>query len=239
MIFSIPSVPLHQDNFFISRVIEIEEITFGIARFNSHWYRSTLCDRVNLKITNHFPHKSQAQYSASRFLAKKMMEFYGVKNFNLLNASDRSPIWPRDISGSLSHNCDTVILAVTRKDLLIGIDVETFMDKNTAQEVAGVVMMRKEIEKIQHLPIPFRVAITIVFSLKESLYKALWPKLHQEIDFCHVSLIDIDYKTQCATLRLHKCFQKFFSHDLLFQTRFSLGLNKTFTMFAYPPLEML
>lgn len=209
----------------------------GTARFNSHCYESIYCDGMSLEFLHRIgqiPKKTRAQYLASRLLAQEVMEIYGVRNFTLLNYSDRSPVWPRGISGSLSHDRDTIVLAATRRNLLVGIDVETFMDKCTAQEVAEIIVAKKEIEKIRNLPIPFRVAVTLAFSLKESLYKALWPRLQQEMDFCHVNLVDIDCENQYATLKLNYSFQKNFSHSSLFHARFSLGLNRAFTILLHP-----
>ena len=53
------------------------------------------------------------------------LRFFGIEGFDLVNAEDRSPIWPAGIAGSLSH-CDTRawVALVDRSAGTVGIDGE-------------------------------------------------------------------------------------------------------------------
>ena len=69
----------------------------------------------------------QQEFVAGRLLARTLGETLGLPPAPLRRAEDRSPVWPSDRTGSLSH-CDTLCAAAVGKRSAIqsvGVDVET------------------------------------------------------------------------------------------------------------------
>lgn len=178
--------------------------------------------------------KRKAEHLASRWLAQQMLAQLGMPDFVLRNAADRSPLWPAGIHASLSHAGDSVVIAATREPLCVGIDVEQLMETSTARETADLLMNGSERTRLEAQPLPFAHAATLLFSLKESLYKALWPQIHQPMDFLQAELTAIDMVQGCATLRLTHAFTAEFAQHTQLQARFWLRGQYVITLVTYP-----
>lgn len=177
--------------------------------------------------------KRKAEHLASRWLVQQTLAHFEVPDFILHNAPDRSPIWPDGIQASLSHSGDCVMLAVTHAPLCVGIDVEQIMAAETAQQTADMLMNTAERAYLSALPLPFAVSATLLFSLKESLYKALWPTLRQPMDFHQAELVALDLPHQCASLRLCQHFSVDFPRHTLLQARFWLQEKRVVTLLTH------
>lgn len=178
--------------------------------------------------------KRKSEYLASRWLARAVMAQFGVQDFILHNASDRSPCWPAGVQASLSHSQDQVVIAATREPLCVGVDVEQVMAADTAQETAEMLMNPQERALLQQITLPFATGATLLFSLKESVYKALWPQLHQPMEFLQAELFRLDPTTATAQLRLTQDFSVHFNRQTLLQARFSLSGQRVLTLVTHP-----
>lgn len=177
--------------------------------------------------------KRRAEYLASRVLARSVMAELGVDDFILTNAPDRSPLWPAGIQASLSHSAGVVVVAATRQPCAVGIDVEQLMSETTAQETATLLMNTQEQQLLRTLPVSFSAAATLLFSLKESVYKALWPQLHQPMDFLDAALVSVDVAQQRATLRLTQHFGERFARGTLLDADFIWQESQVITLVSH------
>lgn len=178
--------------------------------------------------------KRQSEHLASRWLARKVLVQFGVPDFVLRNATDRSPCWPAGIQASLSHSHNQVVMVATREPLAVGVDVEQVMSDDTARETAEMLMNSQERMLLEQLALPFAQGATLLFSLKESLYKALWPQLHQPMDFSQAELRAADLTTGTARLRLTADFGHGFNRDVALQARFCCEAQRIITLVTHP-----
>lgn len=148
--------------------------------------------------------KRQAEYLAGRILAKQLLTAMGYGDFILVNGADRAPIWAPGIVGSLSHNLDRVLCAVCCDDAHrgVGIDIETLLDAEQAQEVQTSIMTQEEGRLLADLSMSF--GLTLTFSAKESLFKALYPQVGRFFDFLDAMLIELDKDNRTFKLMLLK-----------------------------------
>ena len=88
------------------------------------------------------------------------------------------PVWPEGIVGSLAHDSKVAIAAMAaRRDFLsVGIDVEPAEPLNP--DLLGMVATAKELERIADDPCGGR----LLFSVKEAIYKAVYPLDGQFLD---------------------------------------------------------
>jgi enterobactin synthetase component D len=198
------------------------------ADLHQHWQLPLPAALANAVI------KRKSEHLASRWLAREVMTQFGVPDFVLLNTADRSPCWPAGVQASLSHSHDMAVIAATREPLSVGIDVEQMMAANTAQETADMLMNAEERALLQQLALPFAMGATLLFSLKESVYKALWPQLHQPMEFLQAELIQLDLTTHTARLRLTEDFSAQFNRQTLLQARFSQSDQRVVTLVTHP-----
>jgi 4'-phosphopantetheinyl transferase EntD len=178
--------------------------------------------------------KRKAEHLASRWLVQQNLAHFGLPHFVLCNAPDRSPLWPAGIQASLSHTHSVAVMAATREPLCIGVDVEQIMAEETANETAEMLMNTAEKQRLMAQPLPFAQAATLLFSLKESVYKALWPQLHQPMDFLQAEVVELDVQQGRATLRLCRDFDRHFTTEVLLQARFWLAGNRVITLLTHP-----
>ncbi|WP_038913026.1 4'-phosphopantetheinyl transferase family protein [Dickeya zeae] len=150
--------------------------------------------------------KRRAEYLAGRYLAQNVMSRLGVEGYVLTSAPDRSPQWPAGIVGSLSHNVDSVLCAAHRCDqdmTCVGLDIETRMSGERADNLWPGIADEMEYDWLHsHAPIPFASMLTLSFSAKESLFKALYPQVKRYFDFLDVRMVGLDTTQRTFTLQL-------------------------------------
>ncbi|UIL53610.1 MULTISPECIES: 4'-phosphopantetheinyl transferase family protein [Pantoea] len=234
-----PDVPLPPPagGFILSQHLSDSDPWLAVSRFNPQHYRDALATAWGIPLPDRLTqavNTRRAEYLASRQLARTVMARLGIDDFILTNAPDRSPCWPDDVQASLSHSAGVVALAVTRQPgCCIGVDVEQLMSEATANETAELLMTSHEQQRLRALPIGFNAAATLLFSLKESLYKALWPQLHQPMDFQQAVLETVDLSRQCATLRLTDHFSDRFTQGTTLQAEFLWREDSVITLLTH------
>lgn len=130
------------------------------------------------------------EFTAGRACARAVLEELGHHGWSLLPGPRREPLWPDGVVGSISH-CPGLAVAVAARSadtLAIGIDVET--DAPLPANVAGSVMDAGEAHAIERLAAqdPVTPWERILFSAKESVYKAWYPLRHEWLGFEDVGI---------------------------------------------------
>lgn len=177
------------------------------CRFSLADYRDESFLEAGIGLPDHLAHavpKRRAEYLAGRFLAQQLLTRLGYTDFILLPGEDRAPQWPTGIAGALSHNAETALCAVHLESGLggVGLDVETLMTVEQAEELWGAIVGEAECNVLRRLPQGFDRLLTLTFSAKESLYKALYPQVRCYFDFLDVRVIAIDVQQRTFELEL-------------------------------------
>ncbi|QMD07542.1 enterobactin synthase subunit EntD [Citrobacter sp. RHB36-C18] len=113
--------------------------------------------------------KRKAEHLAGRIAAIHALREFGHKTVPGIGVQ-RQPLWPQDLFGSISHSATTALAVVSTHP--IGLDIEAIFTPQTAVELADSIIDNHEHQILQHTCLPFPLALTLVFSAKESLYKA-------------------------------------------------------------------
>ncbi len=181
--------------------------------------------------------KRRAEYLASRYAARIALSEFGIADFLLANDVDRAPRWPKGIVGSLTHTAEraVIITAPADSDYQVGVDAEKLIDPAKALELCAMIVCGSELEFLKQRGIPLALALTLAFSLKESLFKALYPVLRQFIDFHAAELIDVDITAGRATLALRHSLGEKFPAGRLFSGYFTQQQGEVLTVIAYRP----
>ncbi len=97
--------------------------------------------------------------------------------------------------GSISH---TATLATAAVALLsdargLGVDVEPVMSREAADDVARLVAAHDETRRVaQAAKLDPLETLTLVFSAKESLFKALYPSTRRHFDYLDCEVVRVD-----------------------------------------------
>ena len=137
----------------------------------------------------------QQEFVAGRNLAKVLAHFLGLPNISLRRGDDRSPRWPTDRCGSLTH-CSTVCAAVVSTTEVIesiGIDLESV--GRVEKKLWPTLFTARERDYLGQLePEKANVEATVFFSAKESFYKCQYPLTQSWVGFQDVELERSDDK---------------------------------------------
>lgn len=148
--------------------------------------------------------KRRAEYLAGRVLARQLLAPLGFADFTLARGEDRAPQWPTGIAGALSHNSHTALCAVHPERGLggVGLDVETLLSVARAEELWSAIVSPAERETLLGETLPFNELLTLTFSAKESLFKALYPQVRRYFDFLDARMVAVDAQRQTFELAL-------------------------------------
>lgn len=142
---------------------------------------------------------------AGRLCAAKLLSDLGAMDLAVSKASDGSPVWPHDFVGSISHTdqvaCATVAHASAGYSGL-GIDAEVVLSMDIAAAISETCMRDGERKAMERSGDPIRYAAA-VFSIKESFYKAVYPKVQRIVEFEEVEVVDLDFRLGSGKVMVH------------------------------------
>jgi 4'-phosphopantetheinyl transferase EntD len=133
------------------------------------------------------------EFLSGRALARRAMQDLGRPPSPIPAASDRTPVWPPGLTGSISHCADLCAAAMARTAdgfLSIGIDIETAepLERSLWPEICTPA----ERERLARQPGDEAGALAkLMFSAKEAAYKCQYPLSRQLFDF-QVFEIELD-----------------------------------------------
>jgi 4'-phosphopantetheinyl transferase EntD len=131
--------------------------------------------------------KRRREFRLGRHCARLALQRLGVPAGPILAGAQREPLWPAGVVGSISHSgtwCAAAVATASTTSAL-GIDVES--DEALADELVGMIASPHE---RRALPLGDTAWERVLFSAKESVYKAWFPLTRRWLDFddVHVSL---------------------------------------------------
>lgn len=134
--------------------------------------------------------KRRREFIAGRICASRALEQIGASCVGCLGrTADGLPAWPVGWVGCISHSASWAVAAVAKDcgSTVLGIDIQKLFDAQTEADVRPLVASDVELRILGgKLDIPR--ALTLIFSAKETLYKALFPKQRTFQDFCAAEL---------------------------------------------------
>lgn len=121
--------------------------------------------------------KRQMEFLAGRYCAAVVLRGLGCALLPVRGA-DGCPQWPPGYCGSLSHSHGVAVAIAGRQHhwRSLGLDLETCLSASRAARLSGAILTPAEQQRLQAMPAEQRAAqVSLCFSLKESLFKALYP----------------------------------------------------------------
>jgi 4'-phosphopantetheinyl transferase EntD len=146
--------------------------------------------------------KRRREFAAGRACARAALARLGVVDFPLRSGPDRTPIWPPDIVGSLSHCPDFCGVAVTRRGAIAGLGLDVERARPLQDRVAAMICTEAERDRLTRLPdLPAPLWAMVLFCAKEGVYKCFYPLARMHLDFHDVE-IDLDPPAGSFTARV-------------------------------------
>ena len=137
--------------------------------------------------------KRQAEFLAGRLCARSALQQLDGLDFIPAIGEDRAPVWPSHISGSITHSTGHAAAIVGHKAQWrgLGMDLENLLPLERAERLAGEILTPDEMQRMATGPRE-QVAqlVTLTFSAKESLFKALYPIVQKRFYFEHAEVVE-------------------------------------------------
>ena len=137
--------------------------------------------------------KRQAEFLAGRLCARTALQQLDQLDCIPAIGEDRAPVWPGHISGSITHSTGHAAAIVGRKAQWrgLGIDLENVLSLERAERLAGEILTPDELQRMALIPREqIALLVTLTFSVKESLFKALYPIVHKRFYFEHAEVVE-------------------------------------------------
>lgn len=158
--------------------------------------------------------KRKAEFLAGRIAAKQGLSALGLDSAQqqVGIAKDRSPQWPKDVIGSISHTSEFAVCCIAKMSdcSLIGVDSELILSAETAHSVAAEIHNEAELKLLIETGFDTARVTSLIFSAKESLYKALYPKVCCFFGFEQARVSALDLQTGNLTLSLCSSFARYY-----------------------------
>lgn len=131
----------------------------------------------------------QQEFAAGRYAARQALSQLGVTNVPVLKAESGEPQWPQNVVGSISHSGDLAVAVVSKADdySAIGIDLQGFRKPHPRLFERVCTPEEQALDWYSDSD----VAVLQLFSVKESVYKAVFPRQREHLGF-HDVLVRFD-----------------------------------------------
>ncbi len=148
--------------------------------------------------------KRRAEFTTVRACARRALAQLGYPPSPILPGPGREPLWPEGIVGSLTH-CDGLrSAAVARASAIASIGIDAEVHAPLPGGVAGLITVGQEPATLARLAAaePTISWDRLLFSTKESVYKAWYPLMHAWLDFTECEMEIREEGTFVARLRV-------------------------------------
>ncbi|KQM47013.1 4'-phosphopantetheinyl transferase [Pseudomonas sp. Leaf15] len=137
--------------------------------------------------------KRQAEFLAGRLCARAALQQLDQLDCVPAIGDDRAPVWPGHISGSITHSTGHAAAIVGHKAKWrgLGMDLENLLSLERAERLAGEILTPDELQRMALGPREqVALLVTLTFSAKESLFKALYPIVQKRFYFEHAEVLE-------------------------------------------------
>ena len=185
----------------------------------------------NYKEIEKFHDNRKQEFLLGRLCAAKAYKsHFGKELFSLPMNTNRSPVWPSEVLGSITHNESLVGAAVADQEKLLGLGIDFEVFGRTKLELSRYIRSPKDIQ--HHSGFNQQELLTLIFSAKESLYKALHPSVNLFFGFEVAALQEINSENGSFKINLISNISPHFgpSNRYEFDGRFQIYENNCLTV---------
>lgn len=142
--------------------------------------------------------RRRREFLLGRHCAGEALRRLGHPTTEVSAASDRSPVWPAGTTGSISHAGGLAIALAGPSQRYSGIGVDIEQTGRLLSDLWDHIFDGAEIAGLEACPPQLRdVVATLIFSAKESYYKAQYAERRERLGFhdVHIELQDGGFRT--------------------------------------------
>lgn len=130
--------------------------------------------------------RRRLEFARGRNCARAALRRLGVPDAPLLSGSQREPLWPAAVVGSITHTQGLCVAAVALRSRYAGVGIDVELEQPLSPQLAARVATEAEMSSLTS--VPNLVTARLVFSAKEAFYKCQFYRTRQFLDFFDVSI---------------------------------------------------
>ncbi|MGP3976841.1 4'-phosphopantetheinyl transferase family protein [Streptomyces sp. 8N114] len=145
----------------------------------------------------------QHEFATGRACARRALSALGVEPTPLLRNRRGAPQWPEGVVGSMTHCAGYRATAVARRSEILGLGIDAEPNELLPDGVLETIALPREqswVNALSHTA-PEIHWDRLLFSIKESVFKAWYPLTHRELDFDE-ALVELDPDATTFSARL-------------------------------------
>lgn len=136
--------------------------------------------------------KRRTEFSAGRTAARISLDKLSRGQHPILRRDNGSPIWPAGIIGSISHNDRMAAAIITDDPTICGLGIDIEENVPLPKALIELVLTRNEMAQKKILSKNLGLNYPkVLFSAKEAVFKADWPRFNQFLDFCDIECYSV------------------------------------------------
>jgi len=209
-------------------------IAMARCRYDATAYDDDLYDALGVPLADCVRNavgKRKAEYLAGRYLAGLLLERHALPT-HLASGAHRQPLWPEGWTGSITHTRDAAVVALGHASQVaaLGIDLEPWISDGLAGDIHASIIDREEAAALDAWP--FSEALTLAFSAKESVFKALYPNVGRHFDFSAARITALDTRRSVLSVEIRQPLSARVMPGLRLEARYCRGSQGVFTAVA-------
>jgi 4'-phosphopantetheinyl transferase EntD len=144
-------------------------------------------------VANAVPKRMQ-EFAAGRLCARRALKEFGITDFPVRVAHDRQPVWPRALTGSITHTAGLCAAVVTERTRMMALGVDTEVAGAAKPELWSMICAPAEMVWLDTLPRADQAAaVTLIFSAKEAFYKCQYPMAGEWLNFHDLCIAPLEW----------------------------------------------
>lgn len=152
----------------------------------------------------HATEKRRREFTVGRTCARRALMDIGYPPVPILSGPSREPIWPPTVAGSITHCEQYTAAAVARCVTLASIGIDAEVHEPLPPGILDLIASEGERMTLATLPRDGNCWDRLLFSAKESVFKAWFPLTQRWLDFQEaVVMITPEFSTFSAKLLVH------------------------------------
>ncbi|MEM9195163.1 MAG: 4'-phosphopantetheinyl transferase superfamily protein [Myxococcota bacterium] len=133
--------------------------------------------------------KRRREYIAGRVCAHRAMRTLGLEPVPVVREEDRSPRWPPNLRGTISHSSDYAVAVVGRASDVAGLGIDVEPREGIGPDLFERICTTRELTMLEALSDSSRgIEARVIFSAKEAFYKCQYAQSGQYLGFQDVEL---------------------------------------------------
>jgi 4'-phosphopantetheinyl transferase EntD len=128
--------------------------------------------------------KRVQEFAAGRLCARRVLTELGIKDFPIKAASDRQPVWPVGVVGSITHTTGFCAAVAAEKKHIAALGLDCELAGSVKTELWRNLFRDDETRWLSSLPPSEQeAAATLIFCAKEAFYKCQYPLTREWLSF--------------------------------------------------------